>query len=159
MPTLLVVHHSPTSNTRALAESVVAGAQDDAIEGVDVRALAPDETEAGDIKDADGIVIVSPANFGYMAGLVKDLFDRTFLHIGGALSDDGSGAQTTGRKPYAIAFHGRYDTEGAVRSLQSIAEALPWAQAAEPLQILGDVTDEHRSAAYELGATLSALLS
>ncbi|KQY58816.1 flavodoxin [Aeromicrobium sp. Root495] len=158
MPSLLIVHHAPTPATRLLAESLVAGAGDEAIEGVEVVALPPDEVSARHVNDADGIVILSPANFGYMAGLVKDLFDRTFLEIGGALSDDGSGAAAQGRKPYGLCVHGRYDTEGAVRSLQSIAQALPWSQAAAPLEIMGDVTEEHRAAAYELGATLAAVV-
>ncbi len=110
MPTLLVVRHAPTPNTRLLADAVVEGAQDDAIEGVDLRVLSPDRTEAEDITAADGVVIVLPANFGYMSGLVKDLFDRTFLSIGGALADDGAaGAAPSGRLPYALVVHGRYD--------------------------------------------------
>lgn len=159
MARLLVVHHSPTANTRLLAASIVAGARDDAIEGVEVVDLPPDAVDADAVNGADGLVILSPANFGYMAGLVKDLFDRTFLDIGGALSDDGSGAAAQGRKPYALCVHGRYDTEGAVRSLQSIAQALPWTQAAPTLEVMGDVSEEHRAAAYELGATVAALLT
>ena len=56
-------------------------------------------------------------------------------------------------------MHGRYDTEGAIRSVQSLAGALPWVQAAPVLSVLGDVTDADRAAAYELGATLAALVS
>ena len=37
-------------------------------------------------------------------------------------------------------------------------QALPWTQAAEVLEVLGDVTEEHTAAAYELGGTLAALL-
>ncbi len=159
MTTLLVVRHTPTRGTAALGDALVSGAHDDAIEGVEVRALPPDQTSAADVLAADGIVVLCPANFGYMSGLVKDLFDRTFLDIGGALSDDGGGAPASGRLPYALVVHGRYDTEGAVRSLRSIAEALPWRQAGEPLQVLGDVDDDHLAAAYEVGATLAALLS
>lgn len=160
MARLLVVRHAPTANTRALAEAVEAGGRDDAIEGVDLQALSPDAVDAATIAAADGIVVLTPANFGYMAGLVKDLFDRTFLDIGGALADDGSGAAAgTGRTPWALVVHGRYDTEGAVRSVESIVQALPWHRVAEPLQVLGDVTDADREAAYELGATVAALLS
>ena len=36
MPRLLVVHHSPTPTVRALTAAVLAGARDDAIEGVEV---------------------------------------------------------------------------------------------------------------------------
>jgi len=54
--------------------------------------------------------------------------------------------------------HGRYDTTGAVRSVLSIVGALPWNQAAEVLEVLGEVGEEEREAAYELGGTLAALL-
>ena len=39
-----------------------------------------------------------------------------------------------------------------------IVQALPWTQAADVLEVLGDVTDAHTEAAYELGGTLAALL-
>lgn len=64
-----------------------------------------------------------------------------------------------GRKPWGLCVHGRYDTEGAVLSIETIVAALPWAKAAPVLSVLGEVTDEHRDAAYELGASLAALLS
>lgn len=56
-------------------------------------------------------------------------------------------------------MHGRYDTTGAVRSVQSIVQALPWTQAAEVLEVLGDVDEPALEAAYELGATLAALVA
>lgn len=37
--------------------------------------------------------------------------------------------------------------------------ALPWAQAADVLEVLGDVGEEQRAAAYDLGGTPAALLS
>ena len=56
-------------------------------------------------------------------------------------------------------MHGRYDTEGAVRAVRSIVGALGWRQSAEVLSVLGDVTEEHRAAAYELGGTIAALIA
>ena len=64
-----------------------------------------------------------------------------------------------GKKPYGLWVHGRYDTTGAVRSVQSIVQALPWVQSADVLEVLGDVGDEQVGAAYELGATIAALIS
>ena len=63
-----------------------------------------------------------------------------------------------GTKPFGLWVHGRYDTTGAVRSVLAITGALPWRQAAEPLEVMGDVGDDHRAAAYELGGTLAALV-
>ncbi|GAW49925.1 MULTISPECIES: flavodoxin family protein [unclassified Nocardioides] len=160
MSTLLIVHHSPTPTVRSLADAVVAGANDDAIEGVDVVVREALEANADDVLAADGFLLGTTANFGYMSGALKHFFDTIFLEAGGALTDDGSaGASGGGKKPFGLWVHGRYDTTGAVRSVLSIVGALPWTQAAPVLAVLGDVGDEQREAAYELGGTLAALLS
>lgn len=160
MPRLLVVHHAPTRAVRALADAVVAGAHDEEIEGVEVVVREALAAGADDVLGADGYVLGTPANFGYMSGALKHFFDTIFLEAGGALTDDGSaGAAEGGRRPYGLWVHGRYDTTGAVRSVQSIVGALPWTQAAPVLEVLGDVGPEQEAASYELGATLAALVS
>ena len=160
MARLLVVHHAPTPTVRSLADAVVAGAHDDLVEGVEVVVRDALAATATDVLEADGYVLGTTANFGYMSGALKHFFDTIFLEAGGALSDDGSAsASGGGRKPFGLWVHGRYDTTGAVRSVLSIVGALPWTRAAEVLEVLGDVGDEERAAAYELGGTLAALLS
>jgi len=160
MPRLLIVHHSPTPTVRRLTDAVVAGAHDDAIEGVEVVVRHALEATADDVLTADGYLLGTTANFGYMSGALKHFFDTIFLEAGGALTEDGSaGAGPGGKKPYGLWVHGRYDATGAVRSVQSIVQALPWRQAAEVLTVLGDVDEGHTDAAYELGGTLAALLS
>ena len=160
MATLLIVHHSPTAGVRSLTDAVVAGAHDDAIEGVEVVVRPALEARAADVLAADGYLLGTTANFGYMSGALKHFFDTIFLEAGGALSDDGSAGSTAGgKKPYGLWVHGRYDTTGAVRSVQSIVGALPWRQAAEVLEVLGDVGDDELASAYELGGTLAALLA
>jgi len=160
MPRLLIVHHSPTDTVRSLADAVVAGANDDAIEGVEVLVRPALEASADDVLGADGYLLGTTANFGYMSGALKHFFDTIFLEAGGALTEDGSAGSTGGgKRPYGLWVHGRYDTTGAVRSVQSIVGALPWRQAAEVLEVLGDVGEAERAAAYELGGTLAALLA
>lgn len=159
MPRLLIVHHSPTPSVAALTEAVVAGASDDAIEGVEVVVRPALEASADDVLASDGYVLGTPANFGYMSGALKHFFDTIFLQAGGALSDDGSAAAAEGGpKPYGLFVHGRYDTTGAVRSVQSIVQALAWRQSAPVLEVLGDVGEDERAQAYELGGTLAALV-
>jgi NAD(P)H-dependent FMN reductase len=161
--TLLIVHHSPTAGVRSLTDAVVAGAHDDAIEGVEVVVRPALEARAADVLAADGYLLGTPANFGYMSGALKHFFDTIFLEAGGALSDDGSaggaGAGAGGKRPWGLWVHGRYDTTGAVRSVQSIVGALPWRQAAEVVEVVGDVGDDELASAYELGGTLAALLA
>jgi multimeric flavodoxin WrbA len=160
MATLLVVHHSPTATMESLTAAVLAGANDDQITGVEVRARAALETGADDVLAADGILLGTPANFGYMSGALKHFFDTTFLYAGGELSPTGQAAATGGgRKPFGLYVHGRYDTTGAVRSVLAIAGALPWRQAAATLEVLGEVTSTDLEAARDLGGTIAALLS
>ena len=165
MPRLLIAHHSPTRGVRALTDQVLAGARDPENAGVEVVAKAALEVEAEDLLAADGYVLGTSANFGYMSGALKHMFDSTFLRIGGALDDSGGGAPgtdgadgATARRPYGLYVHGRYDTTGAVRSVESIVGALGWKQGASTVEVLGDVDDAARAAAYELGATVAALL-
>jgi multimeric flavodoxin WrbA len=162
MATLLVVQHSPTHSVEQLTEAVLAGARDDANEGVEVVVRPALEAKADDVLAADGYLLGTPANFGYMSGALKHFFDSTFLAVGGALSSSGAADESSGTthgRPFGLYVHGRYDTAGAVRSVLSIVGALGWRQSAEVLEVLGDVTDESREAAYDLGGTLAALLA
>ncbi len=161
MPRLLVVHHTPTATVGRLADAVVAGTADEAIEGVEVVVRAALDARATDVLAADGYVFGTTANFGYMSGALKHFFDTIFLEAGGALADDGSAAGRPGggKRPWGLWVHGRYDTTGAVRSVESIVGALPWRQAAPVLEVLGEPSDEQLAAAYELGATLAALVA
>jgi len=163
MARLLVVHHSPTRSTQSLLDAAVAGAGDDAIEGVEVVVRPALEASAEDVLGADGYLLGSPVNFGYMSGALKHFFDTTFLAVGGALdpsggAGEGSAGATTGR-PYGLWMHGRYDLTGGVRAVQSIVGALGWKQAYDVLTVLGEVGQQEEAAAYELGATIAALLS
>lgn len=161
MPRLLVVHHSPTRSLRRLTDAVVSGANDPEIEGVEVVVRPALEATAEDVLAADGYVLGTSANFGYMSGALKHFFDSTFLAVGGALDPSGAAGESAGettKRPYGLYVHGRYDTTGAIRSVQSIVGALGWAQSYDILDVLGDVEDAHVEAAYELGATLAAVL-
>ena len=158
---LLVVHHSPTPSMQALVDGLLDGARHEEIDGVEVTVRPALEATSDEVLAADGYLLATPANFGYMSGALKHFFDTIFLEAGGALGDDGSAAGGTGggKRPWGLFVHGRYDTTGAVRSVESIVQALPWRQAAAVLEVLGDPTDEQLEAAYELGGTIAALLS
>ncbi len=161
MPRLLVIHHSPTPTLSALTEQVVAGAGDPAITGVEVVVSQALTTSAQDLLGADGYLLGTTANFGYMSGALKHMFDSTFLHIGGALDPNGAAGASSGStsgRPFGLYVHGRYDTVGAVRSVLAITGALGWKQGYDVLEVLGDLTEENRGSAYDLGGTIAALL-
>src|SRR5699024_2610837 len=163
MARLLVVHHSPTRSTRALLDAALEGARHPDIEGVEVQVVPALEATADDVLAADGYLLGTPANFGYMSGALKHFFDTTFLKVGGALDDSGGAGEgqagPTAKRPFGLWVHGRYDVTGAVRAVTSIVSALEWKQAADILEIVGDVDQAATDSATELGGTLSALLS
>lgn len=162
MPTLLVVHHSPSRSLQVLTGAVLAGARHPDLTGVDVVVRPALEATAEDVLAADGYVLGSAAHFGYMSGALKHFFDTTFLQVGGSLDESGAAgasAVATARRPFALYVHGRYDTTGAVRSVLSITGALGWQQSAAVLEVLGDVDEAATEAAHELGATVAALLA
>lgn len=168
MARLLIVHHSPTRSMQALLDQVLAGAHDEDVQsgdGVEVVVRPALEATAEDVLAADGYLLGTTANFGYMSGALKNFFDSTFLAIGGSLdpsgtpgdADDATG-DTAGR-PYGLWLHGRYDLTGAQRSVESIVGALGWRRGYDVLGVLGEVDDAANEAAYELGATIAALLT
>ena len=164
MPRLLIVHHSPGVNPPALLRAVLAGASDPDIQRVDVMVREALEATAADVRDADGYLLGTSANFGYMSGALKHFFDRTFLEVGGSLDPHGGAAEpgpdaaSTAARPFGLWVHGNYDTTGAVSSILRITGALGWRRSSPVLESRGPVGDADRTAAYELGATLAALL-
>jgi NAD(P)H-dependent FMN reductase len=144
-----------------LTDAVLEGAQHPDIQDVQVVVRPALEATAADVLSADGYVLGSTANFGYMAGAMKHFFDTTFLEIGGSLDPSGVAAASdaaTAKRPVGLYIHGRYDTTGALRSILSITGALGWRQAAANLEVLGDVDVAATQAARDLGSTLAALL-
>src|SRR3954462_3046018 len=163
MTRLLVVHHSPSRSLQRLTAAVLAGARDPDLDGVEVVERHALEATADDVLAADGYLLGTAAHFGYMSGALKHFFDSTFLAVGGALDDSGGGSASgsdgaTARRPFGLWVHGRHDTTGAVRSVLAIVGALGWRRSAPVLEVLGDVEERDDESAYDLGATLAALL-
>jgi len=149
MSTLLVLHHSPTPRLRSLLEAVLAGARHEDLPPLDVRVIEALEVTVEDFLTADGYLLGTPANFGYMSGAMKHAFDSTYDDTRGKVS----------RRPYSFWIHGRSDTTGARRSLESITTGLEWRLAAQPVEILRVESGEQREALTELGGTMAALVA
>ena len=148
MTRLLIVHHTTSPALQAMLEAVVAGARDPELEGIDV-ALAPAlAATASDVLAADGFVLGTPANIGYMSGALKRFFDQIYYPC----------LQAKTGAPYGLYVHGGSDTTGAVRSVTAIAKGLGWAQAFSPVEITGPVGRDVERRCYELGATVAANL-
>lgn len=147
--TLLVVHHSPAESVTRMREAFVAGAADDAIDDVAVVVLHAPDADALDVIDADLVVVVTTENFGSMAGLVKDFFERIYHPC----------LDETQGRPYQLVVKAGEDGQGAIRAVESIATGLKWRRVRDPLLVVGDLEDEHIEQCVELGRTLAAGLS
>lgn len=150
MPRLLVVHHTPSPVTRALLEEVLAGARHPDLGGaVDVVASPALSTGAADVLAADGYLLGTPANFGYMSGALKHFFDTVYYPCLDAVAG----------RPYGLWVHGNDDVAGAVRAVRSIAGGLGWTPVAAPLEVTGPVDAAVREACRDLGGTLGATVA
>ena len=69
--TLLIVHHTPSPHTQEMFEAVVAGATDPEIDGVEVVRRPALTVSPTDMLEADGYLLGTPANLGYMSGALK----------------------------------------------------------------------------------------
>lgn len=65
---LLIVHHTPSPALQSMFEAAVAGASTPEIEGVEVVRRAALAATAVDVLEADGYLLGTPANLGYMSG-------------------------------------------------------------------------------------------
>jgi multimeric flavodoxin WrbA len=148
-PQLLIVFHSRSGGTAAMADAVVEGANDDAIDGVDVRVRPAFDTTVDDVRRCSAIVLGTPENFGYMAGAIKDFFERVYY----PLLD-----QTPGL-PYGLFVKASTDGEGAVRSVERIVAGLRWKLVIPPVVVAGDLEPADLGRCRELGATIAAGLA
>jgi NAD(P)H-dependent FMN reductase len=143
---LLVVFHSRTGSTRALCDAAVSAAADAAGDEVTRRVRGAFEAGPEDVAWCHAVLLVTPANFGYMSGALKDFFERIYHPC----------LETTVGLPYALLVKGDTDVEGAVSSVERIATGLRWRRVLPPVTVVGGAAPSDFERAAELGATLAA---
>lgn len=148
MATLLVVHHTPSPATHELCDAVLRGTRDEEITGVDVVVRPALVAAVAEVLHADGYLLGTPANIGYMSGALKHFFDQMYYPC----------LEATVNRPFGLWVHGNLDTGGAIRSVTSVVGALKWRQVFAPLSVVGAPSAQDLESAYELGATVAASL-
>jgi multimeric flavodoxin WrbA len=123
---------------------VLAGASDPSIKGVEVKMLKAKNANAEDLLWADVMALGTPENFGYMSGMTKDFFDRTFYEVEGKLSP----------LPYALFICAGNDGSGAIRSIERIANGYPFQKIQDPIICKGDQSTA-RAQCKELGQMMA----
>lgn len=118
--TLLIVWHSRTGASEALAHAAFEGA------GAAAQLRSADEVSAQMLCEADGYLFVCPENLATMSGLMKEMFDRTYYPALGRIEG----------RPYATIIAAGSDGEGAQRQLDRIAKGWRLRRVAEPMIVI-----------------------
>lgn len=148
MKRLLVCAHAPSLNTARMREALVKGACHPDIGGVEVVVKAPLDTQPDDILGCDAIVIGTTENLGYMAGLIKDVFDRCYYEC----------LEKTEGLPFAFYVRAGHDGTGTHRAIESITTGLRWRLVQEPLICRGEFQEEFVDQCQRLGLSMAASL-
>jgi multimeric flavodoxin WrbA len=123
MPRLLILYHSRTGGTAAMAQAAFEGAREEA--GITVRLVRAQEAVADDLLAADAAIFACPENLAAMSGAMKEFFDRAYYPALGHIEG----------RPYALMVCAGSDGEGAARQIARIATGWRMKPVAEPLII------------------------
>ena len=144
MSRILVIYHSQTGNTEKMAFAVADGAGN--IEKTDVVLKRARDATLEDLLGSDGLAIGTPENFGYMSGMIKDFFDRTFYPA----------QDKVFRKPCVIFISAGNDGTGALRAIERIVQGYKFKIVCHPVISRGNPTEADLEKCRELGSTLAA---
>lgn len=142
--TLLIVYHSQSGNTELLSRALEEGAMHE--EGASIRRIPAREAIADDLENCRVLVICSPEYFGYMAGAIKDMFDRTYETV----------REKMAGRSYAVVISAGNDGNGALVSIERIIAGFKMKKVQEPLISRGPVSAEMLAKCRDLGHALAA---
>jgi multimeric flavodoxin WrbA len=146
--TLLIVHHTPSPHCQEMFEAVLAGATAPEIEGVKVVRRPALTVSPVEMLEADGYLLGTPANLGYLSGALKHAFDESYYQL----------LDTSRGRPFGVYIHGNEGSEGAQRAVEGITAGLGWVRAAEHVVVSGKPAKADLEACWNLGATVAATL-
>ena len=146
MKRLLVVYHTQTGHTEAMARAVVRGARHPEVAGVEVRLRRAIEAGLGDLLEADAVAFGTPENFGQLSGGMKDFLDRTYYPAQGKIEG----------LPYAVFISAGNDGRGALEALRRIVRGYPLREVREPIVARGGIGAGVLDRCEEMGLALAA---
>jgi multimeric flavodoxin WrbA len=146
MKTLLFVCHSPSENTARLRDAAVRAIASLKLDDLALTTKLPLETSSADIDACSGILIGTTENFGNMAGLTKDFFERIFYPC----------LDTKQGLPAALYIKAGEDGRGTRTAVGKIVTGLRWKYVSEPLILRGKYQQEFEEQVAELAMTIAA---
>lgn len=142
MSRILIVYHSQSGNTKAASEAVSQGAKE--VSGTEVVIKEALQATKEDLLSCDAIAVGTPDYFSYMAGGLKDFFDRTFYPTQGSVTDKPCGIFVT---------HGGGGK--AVESLKSICATFKFKLIGAPVLVKGNPDTRAAAELAKLGMLLA----
>ena len=142
MSKVLIIYYSLSGNTEKMAEAIKEGA---ASAGATVTMKKSLEATAEDLMDCDVVLFGTANYFNYMAGAVKDFFDRTFFTLRG---------NVTG-KPYATFGSYGGGKDAAINTLNEMCERLELKKATESVGAQREPSPEALEECRALGSKMA----
>tara|TARA_Y100001934_G_scaffold107951_2_gene132539 strand:- start:838 stop:1245 length:408 start_codon:yes stop_codon:yes gene_type:complete len=115
---------------------------------VDVRFLRARMAGTRDLLWAEGLILGTPENFGYMSGAMKDFMDRTYYPTEGKVQG----------LPYCLFVSAGNDGTGAVRSIRRIANGYAFREVQEPIIAVGEVGTDVLTRCEDMGMGMAIAL-
>ena len=143
MTKIIIVYHSQTGHTQQMAEAVAEGAR--GIENTEVMLKKVSDATLDDLLACYGLSVGTPENFGYMSGMIKDFFDRTY----------NAAQDKVFRKPYVVFISAGNDGSGALRAIERIVLGYKLKKVFTPVIAKGKITEEILDQCRDLGGTLA----
>jgi len=145
---LLVVHHTTSPALQTLLEAALDGTRAEGLDDIEVRVQPALAANVVDVLAADGFLLGTPANIGYMSGALKVFFDLVYYPTLTAKI----GA------PYGLYVLGNNDAAGAIRAVESITKGMGWHPVHDPVSVIGPPAKSDTDAVWDLAATVAATL-
>ncbi len=137
-----MLYYSRGDRTKAMADAVVEGVN--GVDGASGKAKRVDYATVSDLVDCDAVAFGSPNYFSYMAGLMKDYFDRALT-----VRDRTEG------KP-AVAFtSGGGASDTALQSLERMISSFRMVKACDGVVSSGEPSEVDLEKCRAMGRTLA----
>ena len=142
MVEVLVLYYSRSGRTKALADAIAEGVKN--VEGASAKVKRVDYATVNDLISCDAVAFGSPNYFSYMAGVMKDFFDKAL-----------SIRERIAGKPSAAFTSGGGASNSALLSLEKMISSFRLERVVDGVVSQGDPSKENLIACEKLGQILS----
>lgn len=145
MTKVLIVYHTLSGNTEKMAKAFADGAK--SVKGTEVAIKKALDATLEDLLGCDAIAFGSADYFSYIAGALKDFFDRTYYPSQGKITG----------KPYAAFATGGRGGETALEVLDRICGSFKFYKAVEGVAVARAPSPEDLVKCSEAGKKLASV--